>query len=107
MKDLLTKALQFSVPILPFSTWQRLCGENLILPFYHLVSDESLPHVRHLYPIRTAQQFREDLDFLLKHFQPVDFQSLWEHVFENRPFESPVFHLTFDDGLRECHDVIM
>ena len=107
MKDLLTKALQISVPILPFSIWQRLWGENLFLPFYHLVSDESPPHVRHLYPVRSVQQFREDLDFLLKHFQPIDLQLLWEYVFEKRPFERPVFHLTFDDGLRECHDVIL
>ncbi|MBK6993412.1 MAG: polysaccharide deacetylase family protein [Lewinellaceae bacterium] len=71
------------------------------------MSDESPPHVRHLYPVRTERQFREDLDFLLKHFQPIDLQTLWEHVFEKRAFDRPVFHLTFDDGLRECYDVVL
>ncbi|MBK6997647.1 MAG: polysaccharide deacetylase family protein [Lewinellaceae bacterium] len=107
MKHLLTKALSNTAPILPFRYWQSLWGDKLFLPFYHLVSDESPPHVRHLYPVRTERQFREDLDFLLKHFQPIDLQTLWEHVFEKRAFDRPVFHLSFDDGLRECHDLVM
>jgi len=107
MKNPLTKALSHTAPILPFKSWQWLWSERLFLPFYHLVSDESPAHVRHLYPVRTERQFRKDLDFLLKHFQPIDLQTLWEHVFEKKPFDRPVFHLTFDDGLRECHEVVM
>jgi len=107
MKNLLTKTLSRTAPILPFRYWQGLWGDKLFLPFYHLVSNESPPHIRHLYPVRTERQFREDLDFLLKHFQPIDLQTLWGHVFEKRVFDRPVFHLSFDDGLRECHEVIM
>ncbi len=107
MKNLLTKALSHTAQILPFRYWQGLWGDKLFLPFYHLVSDESPPHVRQLYPVRTERQFREDLDFLLKHFQPIDLQTLWEHVFEKRAFDRPVFHLSFDDGLRECHELVM
>ncbi|MBP6810609.1 MAG: polysaccharide deacetylase family protein [Saprospiraceae bacterium] len=107
MKNLLTKALSHTAQMLPFRYWQGLWGDKLFLPFYHLVSDESPPHVRQLYPVRTERQFREDLDFLLKHFQPIDLQTLWEHVFEKRAFDRPVFHLSFDDGLRECHEVVI
>jgi peptidoglycan/xylan/chitin deacetylase (PgdA/CDA1 family) len=96
-----------SSSILPTRFWIRLWGGTLFLPFYHLVSDEAPKHVRHLYPVRSVQQFKEDLDFLLRFFRPIDLPTLWGHVFEGKPFERPVFHLTFDDGLRECYDVIM
>jgi peptidoglycan/xylan/chitin deacetylase (PgdA/CDA1 family) len=92
---------------LPFSYWQHWSKERLFLPFYHLVSDENPAHIRHLYPVRTIRQFRADLDFLLKHFQAVDLGDIYTHVLDNQAFNRPVFHLTFDDGLRECYDVIM
>jgi len=106
MKYLLSPTLQHTAPLLPIGFWQGLWGGRLILPFYHLVSDEAPAHIRYLYPVRGVRQLREDLDFLLRHFQPVDIQTLWQHVVENRPFERPVFHLSFDDGLRECHELV-
>jgi peptidoglycan/xylan/chitin deacetylase (PgdA/CDA1 family) len=107
MKNLLTRFLQTVAPLVPFRRWQAWSGAHVFLPFYHLVSDENPPHVRHLYPVRTVRQFREDLAFLLRHFQPIGLEDLWQHVFEGRTFSRPVFHLSFDDGLRECHDVAM
>lgn len=107
IKNLLARSLQHSTPLLPFGLWQSLWGDKVFLPFYHLASDEAPPHIRHLYPVRSVRQFRDDLDFLLKHFQAIDLQTLWQHVFEKKPLAHPSFHLTFDDGLRECHDVVM
>lgn len=107
LKTLLTRSLQHTAPMLPFGFWQSLWGGRVFLPFYHLVSDEPLPHVRHLYPLRRVRQFRDDLDFLRKHFQPIGLEELWQHVFESKPLARSAFHLTFDDGLRECHDVVM
>lgn len=101
-----TDTLLRTASILPFGIWQGLWAGRLLLPFYHLVSDEAPAHVRHLYPVRGVRKFREDLDFLLKHFQPIDFETLWQHVLEQRRFDRPVFHLSFDDGLRECHEVV-
>ncbi len=65
--------------------------------FYHTVCDYSLPHIRHLYPVKTVQAFEKDLDFLLRHFT-VDINQ----ATKNRPR----FQISFDDGLRECHDII-
>jgi peptidoglycan/xylan/chitin deacetylase (PgdA/CDA1 family) len=107
MKNLLARFLQVAAPLVPFRHWQAWSGARLFLPFYHLVSDAPPPHVRHLYPVRTVRQFREDLSFLLQHFQPVGLEDLWRHVFEGKTFGRPVSHLSFDDGLRECHDVAM
>ena len=91
---------------LPFRWLVGLSGQRLLVPLYHLVSDAPVPHVRHLYPVKTVAQFSQDLDFLLKHFQPIDLPELLRLIKTGRPPARNALLLTFDDGLREFHDVI-
>lgn len=72
----------------------------VFLPFYHVVSDEKLPHILN-YNYRNTAQFEKELDFYLKYFKPVGLKEIAD---ENYPGNA--FHLSFDDGLRECFDVI-
>lgn len=71
------------------------------LPFYHVVSDEYLPHILN-YPYRNVVQFEKELDFFLKFFTPVSLEELKKTACSGKK----VFHLSFDDGLRECHDIV-
>lgn len=89
-----------------FSNLIRLTGKKMIFPFYHIVSDENCPHVRNLYPIKSVSQFKSELDFLLKHFTPIDLEELQKHLVNQTQPQKPSFLLSFDDGLRECHDII-
>lgn len=73
----------------------------VFLPFYHTVSDENLPHILN-YPYRNVAQFEKELDFFLKYFKPVSLEELASENYSGKK----VFHLSFDDGLRECADVI-
>lgn len=81
-------------------------GKKIIFPFYHIVSDEDCPHVKHLYPIKRIAQFEEELDFLQKHFLPLSLEELMDHIKNETEPEKPSFFLSFDDGLRECYTVI-
>ncbi len=90
----------FSVPQLVSVT-----GKRLLLPFYHVVSDDMLPHIAHLYPYRNVTAFEQDLDFLLEHFAPMHLDELLDGGYHGN-LQKPAFHLTFDDGLRECSEVI-
>ena len=82
---------------------QRLFASDtpVFLPFYHTVSDHSLPHIQN-YPYRNKKKFEQELDYFLKYFKPV---SLEELISTPNP-KAKIFHLTFDDGLRECADII-
>ncbi|NCB09485.1 MAG: hypothetical protein EOM73_15150, partial [Bacteroidia bacterium] len=71
------------------------------LPFYHVVSDQKLPHIQN-YPFRTVRQFQSELDFFLKHFKPVSLQ----YLIENPKTTEKIFHISFDDGLKECAEII-
>lgn len=71
------------------------------LPFYHVVSNQNLPHIQNYYYRNTAQ-FEKELDFYLKHFTPVPLEYLVEHPHS----KEKIFHLSFDDGLKECAEII-
>jgi peptidoglycan/xylan/chitin deacetylase (PgdA/CDA1 family) len=81
--------------------------KEITLPFYHVVSDCELPHIKHLYRYRDVKTFNNDLEFLLKHFEAVDLQTLMEVVSNGNQVIKPSFHLTFDDGFSECYEIIM
>jgi peptidoglycan/xylan/chitin deacetylase (PgdA/CDA1 family) len=71
------------------------------LPFYHVVSDKQLPHILN-YPYRNRNAFEKELDFFLQYFKPVSLEELVSGSCAGKK----VFHLTFDDGLRECSEII-
>lgn len=84
----------------------HISKREIILPFYHTVSDMHLSHLTHLYPVLSVQRFTEDLDFLLKYYQPIDHQQLIDHQNGTNPLHQPSFFLSFDDGLAECEEII-
>ena len=78
-----------------------------LLPFYHTVCDHELLHLKHLYPIKTTTQFTEDLDFICRRFTPVSLETFHQQACDGfKTISKPIFHLTFDDGLSQCHDVV-
>ena len=84
----------------------KITKQKLILPFYHTVSNEPLPHIKHLYKIRNIKQFEKDLEFLLKYYKPIDLQELKNCVLNNKTIKKNSFFLSFDDGLREGAEII-
>jgi peptidoglycan/xylan/chitin deacetylase (PgdA/CDA1 family) len=102
-KDRILPTLLSSVPI-PLSP--AILGTPLVIPYYHIVSDEQVPHVKHLYRYRNVRQFTNDLDFFLAHYESVTLDDLLQHLDEKRSLPKRCFHLTFDDGFREMHDIV-
>ena len=100
------KLLNFVHPFFSIKKLIKITSQNIILPFYHSISDVSLPHIEHLYPVRNIASFIEDLDFFCTHYTPVSIELLYQIVHENKPIDKPVFHLTFDDGLKELYSTI-
>lgn len=95
-----------SAGLLPNGWLQPCTKERLIVPVYHLVDNAPVPHVKHLYRVKTEKEFEADLDFLLKYYRPVSFEEVMAHVKGEKKIVKPSFFLTFDDGLRQCAEVI-
>lgn len=84
------------------SRLQRAAQRFVVCPYYHTVSDTPLPHINPLYRHRTIAQFREDLDWLLAHYKPIQ----WYEIDAYERAQKPAFCLTFDDGLKEFYTIV-
>ncbi len=91
---------------LPARYLVQKAGIQILLPYYHTISNETLQHVEGLYPAPTVARFEDDLDFILQNFEPVSLQELFEIIQTGNQPRKKVFHLTFDDGLREVYDFV-
>ncbi len=76
---------------------------HVIFPFYHIVSNENVQHVKHLYPVKSIAAFTQDLEFLLQHFKPLHIDDYCSGNFNK---SEKYFVLSFDDGLREMAEVV-
>ena len=106
INNLVNTILRFSANIIGCENLLKISGKKLILPFYHSVSNQSLSHISPLYRHKSVSEFEADLDFLLKHFQPVSLEDVHAFSKGEKQFSKPSFHLTFDDGLREVYSKV-
>lgn len=72
-----------------------------IYPYYHLVSDKEVDTIKHLYKFKNREQFKRDLDFLMKNYKPLNPKDLL-----NGKIEKNQFLISFDDGLIEVYTEI-
>jgi peptidoglycan/xylan/chitin deacetylase (PgdA/CDA1 family) len=84
---------------------KKIVGARCIFPLYHVVNDFYMPHVDQVFRITSRNEFIKDLDYLLRHFEPVNMHDLLKQP--ELVYEKKLFHLTFDDGLREMYDVVL
>ena len=78
-----------------------------IFPFYHTISDKPLQHIKNLYPVKSVDQFKRELDFFETHYTNISLKDLIKLKNENNLVDNNYFHLSFDDGLKECNEVIL
>ncbi len=83
----------------------RITGQNVILPFYHTVGNETPLHIKHLYRIKNVKQFEKELDFFIENYKPVDVIEL-QKIIKEKKSRKRCFHISFDDGLKENYEVI-
>jgi peptidoglycan/xylan/chitin deacetylase (PgdA/CDA1 family) len=74
--------------------------------YYHLVSDQNAPHIKNLYAYKTIEQFKNDCDYILRHFYPMNLIEIIKYLKADEMLPLNAFLLTFDDGLREVYDII-
>jgi len=83
----------------------RLPTDHLSI-FYHTVSDDPLPHVRHLFGYKSTAAFERDLEFISRQFVPISHHQVLAHQLSGEPLPDRAIMLSFDDGLSECFDVV-
>jgi peptidoglycan/xylan/chitin deacetylase (PgdA/CDA1 family) len=106
LKKALIKSLQLFSSSIPLTWLKTISRQDFLAIFYHTISDQELPHIKHLYKVRGTALFEKDLDYILTHFTPIGLNELIEAVHQHKKLPSNAFFLTFDDGLAECYHII-
>ena len=70
-----------------------------------MVSDEACPHIEHLYRFKGVKEFEQDLDYLVSQYLPIGADALPD-VLSGKYKGKNIMLLTFDDGLRQMHDIV-
>lgn len=92
--------------LMPLKPLVDLTSQKIIMPVLHTVCDSPAPHINHLYKPKTINAFEKDLDFLLKHYEAIDFPTFKDAILSKHYSKKRQFMLSFDDGLSEFNDII-
>jgi len=92
----------FSAPMSIQNLLKRL-NSQLVFPFWHVISDVDLPHIKYLYKVQSQAEFKRSLAALLKDFIPISIESLL--AAELKPNKNYMC-LSFDDGLVQMHNLV-
>lgn len=92
--------------LLPLNLLYKTSAISSLFPYHHIVSDQEVEHIIHLYPYKNTKQFKTDLDFFLKHFEPIHPDDLVKYINHHNKLPSKKFLLSFDDGFREIFEVV-
>lgn len=90
----------------PFRLIRHLARVNPLIINYHVVSNDKLPHIAHLYKYRSISEFKDDLDFFTRNFHPIGLTEFLQCQRSNLALPDNALLLTFDDGLREVYDIV-
>ncbi len=84
-----------------FHRVMRARAPSIFCPFYHAVRADVPPHLKFLYPPRTPDQFKRDIQTFGKYFDPIDPL----RTKDKKPLGRHQILLSFDDGLRSFKEV--
>ncbi len=95
-------AVAGALGLIPLGAYQALFGGSGLTLLYHVVSDEHLPHIRHLYRYKTEAQFERDLVYLKDNFSLISYEQFEAARLQGSKLPRNAALLTFDDGYAEC-----
>lgn len=102
MRKTFTSAIEIFSRLIPMGLYPRLIRRDVTDFFWHAVSDDPMPHVRHLYPVVPVADFEAALLYLKENYTFINYEQLHEYIFGGAPLPPRAVHLSFDDGYAEC-----
>lgn len=80
---------------------------NYCIPVYHTVSNDYLPHLKHIIQYKKEKEFEKDIDQLTKNFQFVTWEEFKDFRKGNFKPKKKIALLTFDDGYSEFYEIVV
>jgi len=92
--------------MIPFSVWSEFTGVRFLATMNHMVSDDDVIYVKHLYHYKNIKEFSSDIDFILRKFIPISLLDVLELLKGNKSLPEKSILFTFDDGFKEMYDIV-
>lgn len=94
----------------PLSAWQRLFPKDVVSVFYHMVSDDHLPHLKY-YAYQAKAHFDADMLFVkntqrLIHYDELARRRRLDDSGRLKASKDNPLLVTFDDGFAECFTAV-
>jgi len=105
-RGLAGQAVDAALKAVPIRAWEAVSPRSLAL-CYHEVAAGDLPHVRSLFAYKTPSEFADDVEYLRRRYELVTVADLEERLDRADGASRPALAITFDDGLVECHSVVL
>lgn len=105
-RQLANQIAQIAAQKTPLRLLERVVSPERIGFFYHAVSGETLPHVRHLCSYKSPVAFEDDIKYLKQHYDLLPMERLLGSVGHTARAKRQAFFVSFDDGHRECFDYV-
>lgn len=91
---------------LPLGLYRTSVKRDVIGLYYHVISNERLAYIQHLYAYKTVESFEADLVYLKDHFNFISYAQLESHKTKGTKLPPRAIILTFDDGLSQCFSTV-
>ncbi len=106
MKEMFFKYGGFLSSVLSTGAWANVTNKKLIVPVYHTVVNSNADFIQPLYKPIDIKRFSSDLEFLLKHFEPISIEGALQSTATKQKLKKPSFVLTFDNGLSGVYQYV-
>ncbi len=103
---IMNSIIQRHIIPLPFGVLRWAAGVNPLIVNYHVVSNNRLPHIIHLYKYRDIDTFNRDLDFFSSQYHVIGLPELLNSMTKKTKLPEKSLLITFDDGFREIYDIV-
>ena len=109
MKELAKKTLFYGAGVLfkspsMFSKIRISSNVHLTVPYYHAISNEDIPHLKHIISYKNLTEFRDDISFFSSNYSFIGIPELIDYFSGNHTLPPSPMLITFDDGLKEFYE---
>jgi len=96
------QTLRTAALTVPLGLYRAIIKRDVIGLYYHVITNDRLAHIQHLYAYKSVESFEDDLVYLKDHFNFISYAQLESHKTKGEKLPPRALILTFDDGLSQC-----
>ena len=100
------QTLRTAALTVPLGLYRAIIKRDVIGLYYHVITNDRLAHIQHLYAYKSVESFEDDLVYLKDHFNFISYAQLESHKTKGEKLPPRAFILTFDDGLSQCFSIV-